>query len=421
MTSSLAAPSMPGATMLARPGDARLSRFYVHAVMVMCLLLQRFGLMMGGGALFVSLPLFALLILMMVATGHARLRPRATLLYLLFACVALISTLGALAAPDMRFGISLASLGGVLLTYALAIVGPSERFDRGAVIELFLAYMRALAALGIVQWLVQFAGIRFFSFFVSVPALRPILVETQFNYDPVIAYGSAIRRSNGLLLIEPSIFSQLLVFAIVLDWFVRGRARWLPLYLAAYILSFSGTGALALAVALPFYACLSLRNIGRLGGLLAVGAVAVTIAALAVPDQFASFTSRATEIQYSGSSSYARFIGPFLPVEDVAGEPRILIGYGPGATERYDHHVEGTGNSIAKLILDYGVIGFAAFMAMLVGTLWRRDIALMSLTALANFLLGGGYLLFTPILVLSFLLCIWSERHDRARNAVRSA
>lgn len=394
--------------------DKRLSRLYVHIALAACLVFQRFGIMMGGSALFVSLPVFVMLLVVMIATGHARLRPGATILYVIFASLALISCLVAIALPDVRFGISLASLSAVLLTYSLAIFGPSHRFDQTVTADLFLLYMRVIAVLGIVQWVIQFAGIRLFSFMLAIPALRPILVEHQFNFDPLMHYGSTIRRSNGLILLEPSIFSQLLIFAIVVDYFVRGRSRWLPLYLIAYVVTFSGTGALALALALPFYACLSVRNFARMAGFTAAGVVAIALAAVAVPDQFASFTSRSNEIQYSGSSGYARFIGPFIPVADLLHEPRALIGYGPGATERYDYHVEGTGNSVAKLLIDYGIAGLIAFLTMLAGTLWRRDMALMSLVALTTFLVGGGYLLFTPILVLSFLICIWSERQEAA-------
>jgi hypothetical protein len=396
----------------------RVSRLYIHVAFIACLVLQRFGLMLGGSALFISLPVFCALLGTMFVTGHARVRAHAALLYLGFAALALISTLVAIAMPDARFGLSLTSLAAVLITYALAVAGPSERFDRQAVASIFLIYMRVIAVLGIVQWVIQFVGIRIFSLMLTVPPLRPFLVESQFNFDPIMAYGSVIRRSNGLILLEPSIFSQLLVFAIVIDYFIGGKLRWLPLYIAAYVLTFSGTGALALGLALPIYACLSIRNLGRMAGFAVVGVVAVTIMALAVPNQFSSFSSRSTEIQQTGSSSYARFIGPFIPVADLLQEPRSLIGYGPGATERYDYHVEGTGNSVAKLMIDYGVIGLLSFLIMFIGTLWRRDIALMSLVALANFIAGGGYLLFTPILVVSFLLCIWSERRDVDSTAV---
>lgn len=399
--------------------SAHKSKIFVHGTLIACLILQRFGAMPGGSALFISLPLFAGLLGWGLVTGIATLRPRGVALYLAFASCTLISTLIALTAPDTRFGTSITSLIAILLTYAFTMVGPSARFDRATVFRLFLAYTRFIAAAGIVQWLVQFVGIRIFSFMVTIPALKPVLVEPQFNFNPILHYGSTILRSNGFFLLEPSMFSQTLVIAMVVDYFVLGRVKFLPLYLVAYLLSFSGTGALTLALAIPFYACLSARNFGRVAGFVIAGVVALVLGAFAFPDQVGSLLSRTNELSYSGSSGYARFIGPFLPIATLSDEARILIGWGPGATERYLYFVEGTGNSIAKLILDYGVIGITAFMAMFVGTLWRRETAILTVLALTTFLVGGGYLLFTPMLVLLFLLCIWGGR--ASDDDVRSA
>jgi len=390
--------------------DTKRSRLFVHGALIACLILQRFGMMLGGSALFISLPLFAGLLGWALLAGIGTIRARGTALFLIFAGWTLVATLFALTAPDPRFGISLPSLVAILLTYGFTVIGPSDRFDRAVVFRLFLSYVRFLSVAGIVQWVIQFAGIRIFSFMLTVPAMRPILVESQFNYNPLLHYGSTILRSNGFFLMEPSIFSQTLAIAMVIDYFVLGRAKWLPLYLLAYLLTFSGTGALTLLLAIPFYACLSARNFGRVAALMIAATAALVLGAVVFPEQVGSLLSRTNELNYSGSSGYARFIGPFLPVADLSHEARFLIGWGPGATERYTYHVEGTGNSIAKLIIDYGVVGITAFLAMLTGTLWRRETAILSILAVVTFLVGGGYLLFTPMLVLLFLLCIWSGR-----------
>lgn len=396
----------------------RNSRLFVHGTLIACLILQRFGAMPGGSAMFISLPLFGVLLGWGLVNGIATLRPRGVVLYLAFSGLALLSTLIAVTVPDGRFGTSLTSLIAILVTYAFTIVGPTACFDRATVFRLFLAYTRFIAAAGIVQWLVQFVGIRIFSFMVTVPALKPVLVEQQFNFNPILHYGSTILRSNGFFLLEPSMFSQTLVIAMVVDYFILGRVKYLPLYLIAYILSFSGTGALTLALAIPFYACLSARNFGRVAGFVIAGVVAIVLGSFAFPEQVGSMLSRTNELSYSGSSGYARFIGPFLPIADLSHEARFLVGWGPGATERYLYYVEGTGNSIAKLITDYGVVGIAAFLAMFVGTLWRRETAILSVLALTTFIVGGGYLLFTPMLVLLFLLCIWGG--SPADDTVRS-
>lgn len=388
--------------------DVRRTRWFVHATLLACLIFQRFGVLVGDSALFVTLPAFAGLLGWALLTGLATVRARGTGLFLIFAGWSLVVTLLAITDPDPRFGVSLPSLIAILLTYGFTMIGPSWRFDRTQVFRLFLAYVRVISVAGIIQWVIQFAGIRIFSFMLAVPPLKPILVESQFNFNPLLHYGSTILRSNGFFLLEPSIYSQTLVIAMVIDYFVLGRAKYLPLYLVAYLLSFSGTGALTLLLAIPFYACLSAKNFGRVAALVIAAAILLTLGAIAFPEQVGSLMSRTDELNYSGSSGYARFIGPFLPIADLSHEAHFLIGWGPGATERYTYHVEGTGNSIAKLIIDYGVIGITAFLAMLAGTLWRRETAILSVLALVTFVVGGGYLLFTPMLVLLFLLCIWS-------------
>jgi hypothetical protein len=395
--------------------DTRRSRLFAHGALIACLVLQRFGVVIGDSALFISLPLFGVLLGWALLTGIGTIRPRGLVLFLAFASWALLGTLIAVAAPDARFDISLMSLAAVLVTYSFTVIGPGERFDRAVIFDTFLFYVRVIAVLGIVQWIVQFAGVRIFSFMVTVPALKPVLVESQFNFNPIMHYGSTIMRSNGFLLLEPSILSQTLALAIGVDYFIIGRTRYLPLYGLSYLLTFSGTGALSLALAIPFYATLSARTFGRVAAFFALGVAALAIGAIALPDQVASLLGRANELNYSGSSGYARFIGPFLPIAELSHEARALIGYGPGATERYIYHVAGTGNSIAKLIIDYGIIGLVAFLTMFVGSLWRRETAILTILALTTFLVGGGYLVFTPMLVILFLLCIWARAPDAER------
>lgn len=415
----------PAATRVMAPAaphpmlDERRSRIFAHAGFIICMILQRFGHMSHSGALFLSLPAFALLLCWALLAGVGTIRARGAALYMMFAGWTLVATLLALISPDARFGISVTSLGALLVTYGFTVIGPGRRFDRTVIFPVFLFYTRLCAVLGIVQWGIQFAGVKIFSFMLTVPAMRPVLIESQYNYNPTLHYGSSILRSNGFFLIEPSVFSQTLAIAIVIDYFILGRAKYLPLYLLAYLVSFSGTGALTLVLAIPFYACLSARNFGRVAGLAIAGVAGLVLGAVAFPEQVGSLLSRVNELNYSGSSGYARFIGPFLPIADLLHEMRILVGYGPGATERYIYHVEGTGNSIAKLIIDYGLIGLTAFAGMFTGTLWRREMAILPVVALMTFVVGGGYLLFTPILMLLMLLCIWSGLPDGIRSAER--
>lgn len=390
--------------------DRRRSRLFVHLALISCLCLQRFGLVIGGGTVFFTLPLFLALLGLMLVSGFGRIRQAPLFLFGLFALAGLVTTLVAINVPETRTQLSILSLFSLLSIYLCLLVGPSRRFRGDMTIDIFLFYVRLCAVLGIAQYLLQFVGLRLFSFMLTVPALKPVLVEQFYNYNPILSYGSSILRSNGFFLIEPSVFSQLLALGMAIEFFVRHRYRFLPLYAVAYLFTFSGTGLLALALSIAILALVEHRHAGRV--LLFVGALAAltVVVAFAFPDQFASLAGRAGEASYSGSSAYARYFAQFEFIGNYTDKARSLIGFGPGAMERSGFYFSGSGNPALKLFIDYGIIGMGLFAAFLIRSCWRRDIAIVAIFCLVNFQLGGGNLLFPPLIVLIAVLCVWSSR-----------
>lgn len=399
--------------------DSRKSRLFVHLALIACLCLQRFGLIVGGSAVFFCLPLFLALAGLMLVSGFGRVRMLPLFLFGLFALEGLVTTLVAMNVPETRTQLSLLSLFSLLSVYLCLLIGPSRRFDGGMTIDIFLFYVRLCAILGIAQYLLQFAGLRFFSFMLTVPPLKPLLVEPLYNYNPILQYGSSILRSNGFFLIEPSIFSQILALGMAVEFFLKKQFRFLPVYAVAYLFSFSGTGLLALALSIVILALVERRHAGRV--ILFVGSLAglALFAALVFPDQFGSIAGRAGEASYSGSSAYARYFAQFEFLGDFVDKTRSLIGFGPGAMERSPAYVPGSGNPALKLFIDYGIIGLILFAAFLLKSVWRRDIAIISIFCLVNFQLGGGNLLFPPTIILIAILCVWSGRFDQAAAARR--
>ena len=397
--------------------DRRRSRLFVHLALITCLCLQRFGLIVGGGSVFFSLPLFLILLSVMLAAGYGRIRMVPLALFGLFALEGLITTLVALNIPETRHQLSTLSLFSLLSIYLCLLIAPTGRFDRDGTMEIFLFYVRLCAVLGIAQYLLQFVGIRLFSFMLTVPALKPVLIEALYNYNPIISYGSSITRSNGFFLIEPSVFSQLLALGMAVEFFIKRQLKYLPLYGAAYLFSFSGTGLLALGITIAIL-LLTDRRYTRtiLLFLLSLGALAIA-GAFAFPDQFASLAGRAGEASYSGSSAYARYFAQFEFIGEYTDKTRSLIGFGPGAMERSGFYFSGSGNPGLKLFIDYGILGLILFASFLFLSLWRRDIAIVSVFCLVNFQMGGGNLLFPPLAILMAVLCIWSG--DPAQAAAR--
>jgi hypothetical protein len=393
--------------------DRWASKIFVHCALIGCLLLQRFCIFVSGSPIYFCVPIFLGLLAWLWFTQRAEVRPLSMALYVCFAIVGLMSTLVALNNPDVRLsGISIGSLFSILSIYVGLTMRPTARFDGTVIFDVLVLYIRIIAVCGIAQYLAQFAGIRIFAFMSVFPALKPFLIEPFFNYNPVVSYGSDILRSNGLFLLEPSTFSQILVLGFLADFFVRRDWRFMPVYGLAYLTTYAGTGLLALVIAAAIAIIIAPREAPRLASLAAVGAVLIAVAALLFPAQFAGIAGRTNELSATGSSGYARYVSQFSAIEAIWGETRTLIGYGPGALERSVFYPQGSGNPAFKLFIDYGFLGVITFTAFFIATLWRGWLALITLFLLVNFQLGGGNLLFPPLVILAAIICIWSKPTD---------
>ena len=92
----------------------------------------------------------------------------------------------------------------------------------------------------------------------------PFIVQ-HFNKQAALAYGSEVYRANGVFLLEPSFFSQVLAVAIIAELCTLGgkiplaSATRLAVFSAALFVSYSGTGVLVLAVCLPLYVVMRRR------------------------------------------------------------------------------------------------------------------------------------------------------------------
>jgi hypothetical protein len=404
--------SRPGAVAAVDPMQRR-SYLFVHLSFVVCLCLQRFGVSAGPSTvLFASPPVFAALLFWLFRHGQARISKRGLLLYSGVAFLFMVSTVVSIALPDPRTSNSIGSLFCILGIYTFAVVEPTSRFDRSRTLDIFMIYIRAFAALGIVQYYAQFAGVVFFNFTDTVPFLKPVLIEHTVAFRPIMAYGSTTMRSNGFLLVEPSVFSQTLAIAVVIEVFLLRQYKYLALYAVAYSVSHSGTGVLCLAVAVFIYSLTSQKNMLRtLGVGVAVVAGLVVISQL-FPEALESFSRRSSEMEKSGTSGYTRYVGQFDQIGVYIQEARSWIGYGPGATERSIYYLLGSGNPALKLFVDYGLLGLFAFYGFLGWCLTRARPLMLPILCLVMFQLGGGKLLFSPFVVQILVLCVWSDPND---------
>jgi hypothetical protein len=380
--------------------------------------LQRFGLTIGDSSfVFFCLPLFLMLLGWMLVSGRGQIRATPLVLFGLFLLEGLITTLVAVNIPETRHQASILSLVLLVLVHACLLVGPTERFNGSGTIDVFLFYVRLSAVLGVIQYLIQFVGISIFSFMLTFPALKPVLVESFYNFNPILYYGSKVVRSNGFFLLEPSIFSQVLALGMLIEFFVKKRVKYFPLYILAYFFSFSGTGLLSLGLTVAILAVSGRRYTWHALLFVITFAVFVTVLAIALPDVFASLASRADEGSHTGSSGYARYFAQFDFIGQYVGKFRSMIGFGAGAMERSEFFFKGSANAALKLFIDYGIVGLILFAAFLGTATWRRDVSVISIFSLVNFQMGGGNLVFAPLIILTALLCVWAGNPDKAKIA----
>jgi hypothetical protein len=351
------------------------------------------------GAQGIGISLFVLLAVVIAGTvgGGMRIEPRRlTLYFMLVGSLGLVQILQ----PEAFSPLSLLLLVAVHLPYVVTV--PHSDGDR--IVELFLGIATVLALLGIAQYGLQF--------FINPTLLFPIenfvpvtFIVQHFNHQAAMQYGSHEFRANGVFMLEPSFFSQLLAVAIVAELCTRGRMTRLAIFGLALIASFSGTGIAVLAICLPL--CLVAQ---RRWGLLLTGAVAL-VAIVLVHEYVHSILllSRVGEFSSTHSSGYSRFVGGFYLFDQFLWHDpwRALFGYGAGAFTNYASRGQNGADEMAlfKIVMEFGLVGAVAYFGFLFCCLFYSPAPrVLTLAVAITYFLNGIYTPFAHGLALSLLL-----------------
>jgi hypothetical protein len=322
--------------------------------------------------------------------GYIRVEPRRLTFY-----VTMIGLLGLIQIlqPDVFSPLSLLLLVAVHLPYIFDV---PHSDDGGRIIKFFLGIATVFALLGIAQYSLQF--------FISPRYLFPIenfvpdtFIVQRFNHQAAMEYASEEYRANGVFLLEPSFFSQLLAIAIVAELCTLGRLSRIVLF------------GLVLAICLPL--CLVAQ---RRWGLLLLAAIGL-IAMLAAHEYLhvGRLLSRVGEFSSIRSSGYARFIGGFYLFDYFLWHDawRTLFGYGAGAFTNYvDRAHYGAGEmALFKIVFEFGLIGAVAYFGFLFACLYYSPAPrLLTLAVGITYLLSGIYIPFAHGMALSLLLWNWA-------------
>jgi hypothetical protein len=413
----------PGADAAAR----RTAHWPLVATLFASIFLQRFGMSAGGGEIAFNLLVTVAALAVLALRGALVVDPmRVTLFCVLAACASFSALLNA----DMA---STPSLGLLLILYApfaLSLREPGDAFRTCLVA--FRTMVLILAVFGIAQFLGQFVvGTRYlFSFKELVSG--DLLLERYYHVENPLYWNSPILKGNGFFLLEPSGFSQYLALGIIFELLYFGVTYRIPIYVAALLFSYSGTGFILLVLMLPLI-LVRRRAYGAVAGLGAIGVLAVILGDLWRMDVL---LQRVGEFGQVGSSAHARFFSWIsFSSEHILTHARDLVfGLGPGAFAKYAQlqRQETFDISGAKLLFEYGLLGVGAFLLLFATAVFHRSPSRWISAALAiGFVTFGGMLLDTRLHALLLVFCVlpkppfavrkrpWTSVRQPVRMAVR--
>lgn len=322
---------------------------------------------------------------------------------------AMLSVLGMIQVlrGDMFSIASVALMAAVGFSYVLT--GRGAAFDNVQMLEFFRNLTFWIAALGILQAILLLIGGPRISFPIEHLVPQDFLTQGYNNITPLF-YGSPTYKSNGFVMLEPSVFSQLTAIGLIAELAGKARLIRLAVFAGAMIVSYSGTGMLILAVTLPLYVV-----IYRRWNLLLPGVVLITaIVLLAEPLHLNTFMNRTGEFSSVGSSGFARFVGwRELFADRLWNSPvHALFGYGAGSFITGAAGYSAAQMSYSKIIFEFGVLGALLYFAFIFYCiLSSRAPLVVRVAVLVCYFLNGAYSPTVTGIALSLLL--WPGGQER--------
>ena len=387
--------SLPDSTLL-----------FTGLLMMSALVTQRFAVTIGASYLSIEGPIGFLLAGYGLVKGHLALHPvRLALFAALTSCVLLGGVLRA--AVPQPFGTTPSALSALqfLVFTSFGVLAFARPCDERRFFRVVNVCFMFVGVCGIAQFLLQFAGIRLFSFDDFIP--QSYLFQ---GWNTAIPIGtSGYFKSNGLFLVEPSVFSQDMALAIVVEILLFRRALYMVVFCTSLMMSTSGTGwVLLLSFVLTASFSLGARGVKLSLATIATGVLALVGFASLFPAAFDVFISRTDEVYTIGSSGHDRFVTPWWFTGWVLTRTPMaaIYGLGPGVTEHMamsPPYLFNT-NPPVKVGLEYGFPTFLVYLMYILAS--RRTMTQKALVAptLVLLLVDGGNSHFPPALFLVLLL-----------------
>lgn len=378
--------------------DRQISAVFGLMVVAM-IVLQKFGLNVGDGAVGLNVAVLWLGIGVLALRGHVEIgTTRLMLLILVLNAIMLNFVLHGQMPKLSALAILLAMYAGFVIrmriSHALAM----------RCIGHFQTCMAVIAVVVLAQQVVQYTiGNRFWP---NLDAIVPApLLYGGFAYLHPYKWNSPLLEPNGIVFLEPSALSGYLAMAVALEVTCFFRVKRLLLYVAAMLACLAGTGPTTLLLTLPFWA----RRLDRrvVAVMLLVGLPFIAIAYGA--GWFDPLLARSGELSDSKSSGFTRIMLPLAAIRDQLQDwSSLLMGSGPGTSVRGANLVQWP---FSKLLVEYGLLTAVLFhIYILVCVLQNSPVrAALSVILVPYLFFGGGFVSHAtvmPLFLLGSLLAI---------------
>ena len=380
---------MIGQSRVADDTARKAMRFAMVTLLLSATIFQRFGV--GSADFAVSPSLMAAYLVLAVAAlaGSLAISASRSILYLAGVGVALSSFL------FNEHRSSFPSLLLLLILYLPFVFLLKEHSlaanDGDWMWRQFSSLSLFCAVAGIVQFFAQFVIHGPWLF--DITSLVPEALRNSGTFNTVIPVGS-FNKANGFFFREPSGFSFFMALALISEVVTHRRVARIACYTLALLLTYSGTGILVLLIGTCYP--LGRKTFVRLGVVACVGALvfgllgdslnlSVTVGRLG---EFSEDSSR--------SSGYIRYIAPGRLLADLFTSESWSpwVGHGPGTIFRTVREYEFHDPTWAKLLFEYGLLGFCLFVGLFAFTLRRPAIPMQVRASLFwAWLVTGGHLL----------------------------
>lgn len=310
---------------------------------------------------------------------------------------------------DSRYSMmSLILLAVLHVPYIFSMVRPPS-FLR--IVGLLQAVGLIIAVLGLLQYSLQFV--------IGADLVFPIenfvpkdFVVSLFNQQAPTSYGSSTYRANGMVMVEPSMFSQLMALCVLLELVTKQRWWYVALAAVAMLVSSSGTGIIMLAISVVVL-MIERGRIVLLVGSCVAGCLLISLAFVFdnIP-VLSSLVRRVGEFSSEGSSGFARFVGGYYMFEQFLWpEPlRTVVGFGAGM---FKYFMGMTIYPVAemavfKMVFEFGILGSILYFGF-VGYIFFRSSAPVALRValVISLVLNGIY--FPMAHWLALLLLVWVD------------